>query len=65
MEEIKEVQIATSLEPYKTKIPCAGCRREMEVGKLYYDGVSAEILCKVCRCAYVTVGQQQIGMEDN
>lgn len=64
MGKIKEAQVATSFSPYEIMVPCGGCRREMEVGKLYYDAASAEILCRICRCAYVTVGQQQIGMED-
>ena len=64
MGKIKEVKIVTSLEPYEITIPCASCRREMEVGKLYYDPASAEVLCEICRCVYATVGQQQIEMED-
>ena len=70
MEEVKKIQIPICFDYRKkidlqeTKIPCAGCRKEMEAWKLYYDDASAEIVCKICSCNFATLGQQQFEMED-
>lgn len=45
------------------KIPCAGCRTEMETYELNYDASSEEVLCKICRCAYSNAEQYQFEME--
>jgi hypothetical protein len=52
------------IDPHETKIPCAGCRKEMEAEKLCYDSVSAEVICKICSCNYATCAQQPFEMEE-
>ena len=49
----------------RSKIPCAGCGKEMEAGKLYYDDGSGQFICEICSCDYTNFGQQNIQREDN
>lgn len=48
----------------RSKIPCAGCQREIEAGRLYYDDASGQFICEACSCDYEFFGAQKIQTED-
>lgn len=48
----------------RSKIPCGGCQREVEAGKLFFDDSSGEFICEICSCDYSAFGRDTFEMEE-
>lgn len=48
----------------RSKIPCGGCQREVEAGKLFFDDSNGEFICEICSCDYSDFGRDTFEMED-